>query len=46
MKSYVERIRNVRNDLSPSFERLAEFLLDSYTQAALLTATELGHSLV
>lgn len=45
MKSYVERIRNVRNDLSPSFERLAEFLLDSYAQAALLTATELGHTL-
>ena len=45
MKSYIERIRNVRNELSPSFERLAEFLLDSYTQAALLTATELGHTL-
>lgn len=45
MKSYVERIRNVRNDLSPSFERLAEFLLDSYAQAALLTATEFGHTL-
>lgn len=45
MKSYDERIRNVRNDLSPSFERIAEFLLDSYTQTALLTATELGHTL-
>jgi DNA-binding MurR/RpiR family transcriptional regulator len=45
MTSYVERIRQVRSDLSPSFERVAEFLLDSYTQAALLTATELGHTL-
>lgn len=45
MTSYIERIRQVRANLSPSFERIAEFLLDSYTQAALLTATELGHTL-
>ena len=45
MTSYAERIRQVRADLSPSFERIADFLLDSYAQAALLTATELGHTL-
>ena len=45
MTSYVERIHQVRPDLSPSFERIANYLLDSYAQAALLTATELGHSL-
>lgn len=45
MTSYVERIRQVRSDLSPSFERVANYLLDSYAQAALLTATELGHTL-
>jgi DNA-binding MurR/RpiR family transcriptional regulator len=45
MKSYVERIREARSGLSPSFERLADFLLDSYAHAALLTATEIGHTL-
>jgi DNA-binding MurR/RpiR family transcriptional regulator len=45
MKSYVDRIREARSGFSPSFERLAEFLLDSYAQAALLTATEVGHTL-
>jgi DNA-binding MurR/RpiR family transcriptional regulator len=45
MKSYIERIRDTRDGLSPSFERLADFLLDSYAHAALLTATELGHTL-
>src|SRR4030067_645581 len=45
MKSYVERIREARTELSPSFEKLADFLLDSYAHAALLTATEIGHSL-
>ncbi len=45
MKSYVERIRQTRSSLSPSFERIADYLLDSYAQAALLTATEIGHSL-
>jgi DNA-binding MurR/RpiR family transcriptional regulator len=45
MRSFVERIRDNRDGLSPSFERLADFLLDSYAHAALLTATELGHTL-
>jgi DNA-binding MurR/RpiR family transcriptional regulator len=45
MKSYVERIREARPGLSPSFRRLADFLLDSYAHAALLTATEIGHAL-
>jgi DNA-binding MurR/RpiR family transcriptional regulator len=45
MKSYVERIRETRSELSPSFEKLADFLLDSYAHAALLSATEIGHSL-
>jgi len=45
MKSYVERIRESRSELSPSFEKLANFLLDSYAHAALLSATEIGHSL-
>jgi DNA-binding MurR/RpiR family transcriptional regulator len=45
MQSFVERIQETRSELSPSFERLADFLLDSYPQAALLTATEIGHSL-
>ena len=45
MKSYIERIRQTRASLSPSFERIADYLLDSYAQAALLTATEIGHSL-
>jgi DNA-binding MurR/RpiR family transcriptional regulator len=45
MTSYVERIRQVRSILSPSFERIADFILDSYAQVALLTATELGHTL-
>jgi DNA-binding MurR/RpiR family transcriptional regulator len=45
MKTYIERIRESRLGLSPSFERLADFLLDSYAHAALLTATEIGHTL-
>jgi len=45
MKSYVERIRETRAEFSPSFEKIANFLLDSYAHAALLTATEMGHSL-
>ncbi len=43
--SYEERIRQARQQLSPSFIRLADFLLDSYTHAAFLTATELAHKL-
>ncbi len=45
MTAYEERIRSSRAALSPSFIRLADFLLDSYTEAAFLTATELAHSL-
>lgn len=46
MSSYVQRIREAtRQQFSPSFERLADYFLDSYAHAALLTATEIGHSL-
>lgn len=45
MPSYEERIREVRGSLSPSFARLADFLLDSYAEASFLTATELAHAL-
>jgi DNA-binding MurR/RpiR family transcriptional regulator len=44
-KTYEERIRTARTGLSPSFLRLANFLLDSYTEAAFLTATELAHAI-
>lgn len=42
--SYEERIRKAYPDLSKSFVRLADFLLDSYIDAAFMTATELGHA--
>ncbi len=45
MATYEERIREVRGGLSPSFVRLADFLLDSYAEASFLTATELAHTL-
>jgi len=45
MATYQERIREVRGGLSPSFARLADFLLDSYAEASFLTATELAHTL-
>ncbi len=45
MQTYEERIREIRSDLSPSFEVLANFLLDSYSSASFLTATELAYSL-
>ena len=45
MQNYEERIREIRSDLSPSFEVLANFLLDSYASASFLTATELAYSL-
>jgi DNA-binding MurR/RpiR family transcriptional regulator len=41
--SYAERIRAARPKLSKSFQRLADYILDSYVQAALMTATELAH---
>ncbi|NUM46900.1 MAG: MurR/RpiR family transcriptional regulator [Anaerolineales bacterium] len=42
--SYDERIRKAYPELSKSFVRLADFLLDSYIDAAFMTATELGHA--
>jgi DNA-binding MurR/RpiR family transcriptional regulator len=45
MRSYEDRIRESRPNLSPSFSLLADYLLDSYTQSAFLTATELAHKL-
>jgi len=45
MQTYEERIRGIRSDLSPSFQVLADFLLDSYSSASFLTATELAYSL-
>ena len=45
MTTYQDRIRGVRGELSPSYIRLADFLLDSYIKAAFLTATELAHTL-
>lgn len=41
--SYQDRIREAYPSLSKSFIRLADFILDSYVQAALMTATELAH---
>ncbi|MGD8814318.1 MAG: MurR/RpiR family transcriptional regulator [Anaerolineales bacterium] len=43
--SFEARIRGEHGRLSPSFELLAEFLLDSYAQAAFLTTSELAHAL-
>lgn len=42
--SYVDRIRAGRPNMSKSFARLADFLLDSYIEAAFMTATELAHA--
>ena len=41
--SYEDRIREHRTKMSKSFSRLADYLLDNYVQAALMTATELAH---
>ena len=41
--SYMDRIREARPKLSKSFKRLADYILDSYIQAALMTASELAH---
>lgn len=43
--SYEERIRQKRAGMSKSFAKLADFLLDSYVEAAFMTATELAHEL-
>lgn len=43
--NYEERIRRERSGMSKSFARLADFLLDSYVEAAFMTASELAHTL-
>jgi DNA-binding MurR/RpiR family transcriptional regulator len=43
--SYQERIRQARPEMSKSFAKLADFLLDSYIEASFMTATELAHEL-
>jgi DNA-binding MurR/RpiR family transcriptional regulator len=43
--SYENRIRENRQRMSKSFSRLADYILDSYIQAALMTATELAHTI-
>ncbi|HSF82491.1 MAG TPA: MurR/RpiR family transcriptional regulator [Anaerolineales bacterium] len=42
---YEDRIRKERTNMSKSFARLADFLLDSYVEAAFMTASELAHTL-
>ncbi|UCH61019.1 MAG: MurR/RpiR family transcriptional regulator [Anaerolineales bacterium] len=42
---YEDRIRKERTNMSKSFSRLADFLLDSYVEAAFMTASELAHAL-
>ncbi len=42
---YEERIRRERPEMSKSFSKLADFLLDSYVEAAFMTASELAHAL-
>ena len=43
--SYEERIRQERPNMSKSFAKLADFLLDSYVEAAFMTASELAEKL-
>jgi DNA-binding MurR/RpiR family transcriptional regulator len=43
--SYEDRIRQERSNMSKSFARLADFLLDSYVEAAFMTASELAYNL-
>src|SRR4030066_1723282 len=43
--TYKERLRLDRPNMSKSFARLADFLLDSYIKASFMTASELAHSL-
>jgi DNA-binding MurR/RpiR family transcriptional regulator len=43
--TYEERIRTARSDMSKSFAKLADFLLDSYVEAAFMTASELAQTL-
>ncbi|HEY64616.1 MAG TPA: MurR/RpiR family transcriptional regulator [Caldilineae bacterium] len=41
---YRERIAQVYNLLSPSYRRIADFLLNNYREAAFMTAAELGEA--
>lgn len=41
--SFADRIRTARPNMSKSFQRLGDYILDSYVQAALMTASELAH---
>lgn len=43
--TYEERIRQERSNMSKSFSKLADFLLDSYVEAAFMTASELAQAL-
>ncbi len=43
--TYEERIRQDRPNMSKSFAKLADFLLDSYIKASFMTASELAHAL-
>jgi DNA-binding MurR/RpiR family transcriptional regulator len=43
--TYEDRIRKERLEMSKSFSRLADFLLDSYIRSAFMTASELAHAL-
>src|SRR5512139_694581 len=43
--TYEERIRRERLQMSKSFAKLADFLLDSYVEASFMTASELAHAL-
>ena len=43
--SYEERIRHERPNMSKSFAKLGDFLLDSYVEAAFMTASELAQTL-
>jgi DNA-binding MurR/RpiR family transcriptional regulator len=43
--TYEDRIRQERSGMSKSFAKLADFLLDSYIEAAFMTASELAHRL-
>lgn len=42
---YEHKVRELKNQLSPNFLKLADFLLDSYADAAFMTATELAQHL-
>lgn len=43
--TYEDRIRSERSNMSKSFAKLADYLLDSYIEASFMTASELAHEL-